>query len=163
MVNHLRLGRADGIGTARNLENSRPADAEGVHFLRIRRNAGSLPRHDFPGHQGTTVSKRVRDAVAAEIGYWPWKSELARAKNYTKNGSAPVRANRRYREIAAQRGDIDEAAILADIRRRDARDSKRDVAPLDIADNAHLLDTTELDIEAAFRAAVDLVDRVCST
>ena len=47
--------------------------------------------------------------------------------------------------------------MLADIRRRDERDSARAVAPLKPAPDAHLLDTTHLDIDAAVRAAIDIV------
>ena len=57
-------------------------------------------------------------------------------------------------------GEVDEADVLADIRRRDERDSKRAAAPLKPAPDAHLLDTTHLDIDAAFRAAVDIVEAV---
>jgi cytidylate kinase len=52
---------------------------------------------------------------------------------------------------------VNETSILADIRRRDERDRNRTVAPLQPAANAHLLDTTHLDIDAAVRAAVDIV------
>jgi cytidylate kinase len=70
-----------------------------------------------------------------------------------------VRARRRMAEMR-ERGDrIDEAAVLADLRRRDARDASRAVSPLKPAADAHLLDTSEMTIEAAFRAAVDIVDR----
>ena len=48
--------------------------------------------------------------------------------------------------------------MLADIRTRDARDRERAAAPLKPAVDAHLLDTTNLDIEAAFKAAVELID-----
>ncbi len=47
--------------------------------------------------------------------------------------------------------------VLADIRSRDARDSQRAVAPLKPAADAALLDTTDLDIDAAFAAALALV------
>jgi cytidylate kinase len=50
--------------------------------------------------------------------------------------------------------------VLADIERRDARDAGRAVAPLKPAPDAVLLDTTELDIEAAFRAALSIVEAV---
>jgi CMP/dCMP kinase len=49
---------------------------------------------------------------------------------------------------------------LTDIQRRDERDTKRAVAPLKAAPEAHLLDTTHLDIDAAFRAAIDIVEAV---
>tara|TARA_R110002020_G_scaffold25127_16_gene81827 strand:+ start:4875 stop:5540 length:666 start_codon:yes stop_codon:yes gene_type:complete len=69
-----------------------------------------------------------------------------------------ARAARRAAEIAGrgEPGTYDE--VLADLRRRDARDSGRTVAPLAAAPDAVLLDTTELDIDAAFRAAVEIVD-----
>ncbi|MGV8839581.1 MAG: (d)CMP kinase [Bauldia sp.] len=71
---------------------------------------------------------------------------------------AEVRARRR----AVQLGVHDAegfAGILDDIRRRDERDTHRSAAPLRQAPDARLLDTTALDIEAAFRAAVDIVDQ----
>jgi CMP/dCMP kinase len=71
-----------------------------------------------------------------------------------------VRARRRTAEIWAAGGSVSEADVLADIRRRDQRDTKRTAAPLKPAPDAHLLDTTHLDIDAAFRAAVDIVEAV---
>jgi cytidylate kinase len=67
------------------------------------------------------------------------------------------RARRRARELAAQGLAADEADILADIERRDQRDRSRAIAPLAPAPDAHLLDTTHLDIDAAVRAAIDIV------
>lgn len=69
-----------------------------------------------------------------------------------------VRATRRWREIEANGGSADYAGILADIKRRDARDTARAASPLRPADNAHLLDTSEMDIETAFRAAKAIID-----
>ena len=71
-----------------------------------------------------------------------------------------VRARRRTAEMLAAGGMAREVEILADIRRRDERDTKRATAPLKPAADAHLLDTTHLDIDAAFRAAVDIVEAV---
>ena len=76
--------------------------------------------------------------------------------------TAEERARRRALELRAAGLDVDEAAILADIRRRDERDSNRPVAPLRPAPEAILLDTTNLDIDAAFRAAIDLIGRARS-
>ena len=73
--------------------------------------------------------------------------------------SAEVRARRRYHEILAGGGEADEAAILADIQARDARDMGRADSPLRPADDAHLLDTTDMTIEAAFQAARAIIDR----
>jgi cytidylate kinase len=69
-----------------------------------------------------------------------------------------VRAARRAREFHATGQDVDEAAVLADIVKRDERDMNRAAAPLKQAPDAHLLDTTSLDIDAAVRAAIDIVE-----
>ncbi|MGB9044014.1 MAG: (d)CMP kinase [Pseudolabrys sp.] len=69
-----------------------------------------------------------------------------------------VRARRRAAEYKAQGKNIDEAAVLADIRKRDQRDQNRAAAPLKQAPDAHLLDTTHLDIDATIRAAIDIVE-----
>jgi CMP/dCMP kinase len=71
-----------------------------------------------------------------------------------------VRARRRAAELEQAGERINQAGVLADIRRRDERDSKRAIAPLKAATDAHLLDTTHLDIDAAFRAAIDIVEAV---
>jgi cytidylate kinase len=74
--------------------------------------------------------------------------------------TAEVRARRRAVELREAGNRADEAEVLADIQRRDERDTKRAVAPLKAAPEAHLLDTTHLDIDAAFRAAIDIVEAV---
>jgi CMP/dCMP kinase len=68
------------------------------------------------------------------------------------------RARRRYRELRARGETVTEEAVFDDLRKRDERDSSRAVSPLRMAADAHLLDTTKLDIEAAFFAAVRLID-----
>ena len=72
--------------------------------------------------------------------------------------TAEIRAERRFRELKAAGEAITPAEVLADIRRRDERDAARETAPLRQAQDAYLLDTTNLDIDAAFRAAIDLID-----
>jgi cytidylate kinase len=81
----------------------------------------------------------------------------AQAKLYV-TASAEARARRRWleRQAAGEAADFD--AILADIRRRDERDSHRAVAPLAAAPDAVLLDTTQLSIDAAFDAARRIVE-----
>ena len=68
------------------------------------------------------------------------------------------RARRRYLELKQAGIAISEAEVLADIKRRDERDKNRAAAPLRKAPDAYLLDTTNLDIDAAFKAAIDLID-----
>lgn len=74
--------------------------------------------------------------------------------------SAGERARRRAAELRAQGENVDDATVLADILKRDERDANRAVAPLKPAPDAHLLDTTHLDIDAAVRAAIDIVEAV---
>jgi CMP/dCMP kinase len=68
------------------------------------------------------------------------------------------RARRRYLELREAGNSLSEAEVLADIRRRDERDRNRAAAPLRQAEDAYLLDTTNLDIDAAFKAAIVLID-----
>jgi cytidylate kinase len=72
--------------------------------------------------------------------------------------SPEARAQRRAFELAARGEKFDYGAILSEILKRDARDSGRDAAPLKPAADAVLLDTTRLNIEAAFEAARRIVD-----
>ena len=82
----------------------------------------------------------------------------APAKLYV-TASPEARAARRALEIAAAGDHIDESVVLEDLRRRDRRDAGRTDSPMRPAADAFLLDTTDLDIEAAFQAAVDYVSR----
>ena len=68
-----------------------------------------------------------------------------------------TRARRRFLELMASGATADEEAVLADIMARDKRDRERAVAPLKPAPDADLLDTTLLDIDAAFARALALV------
>ena len=74
--------------------------------------------------------------------------------------SPEVRARRRMAELQARGAKVNAAEVLADIQRRDRRDETRAISPLKPAPDAHLLDTTHLDIDAAFRAAIDIVEAV---
>ena len=72
--------------------------------------------------------------------------------------SPEVRAKRRFDEILAAGGAADFDTIFADVRKRDERDTGRADSPLKPAEDAHLLDTSEMSIEAAFQAAKSLID-----
>ncbi|MGB7246012.1 MAG: (d)CMP kinase [Methylovirgula sp.] len=73
--------------------------------------------------------------------------------------SPETRASRRALELKGQGEAIDYAEILEDIRRRDARDEGRATSPLKAAEDAVVLDTTKLDIEAAYEAARKIVKK----
>jgi len=69
-----------------------------------------------------------------------------------------VRAARRHKELEGRGEAITLAEVERQIAERDARDANRADAPLRQAEDAHLLDTSELDVEGAVAAAITLVD-----
>ena len=73
--------------------------------------------------------------------------------------SPETRAQRRALELASRGEDVDYAAILEDVRARDARDSERALAPLKAAEDAVMLDTSALDRDEAFAAALAIVEK----
>ncbi|MEO1040915.1 MAG: (d)CMP kinase [Pseudomonadota bacterium] len=73
--------------------------------------------------------------------------------------SAEERAKRRYKELKDQDPSLSLDAVIDQIKRRDERDQSRDAAPLKPAADAHVLDTTSLDADAAFAAACRVIDK----
>ena len=73
--------------------------------------------------------------------------------------SAEIRAERRYKQLIAKGMPANMHALLQDLRERDARDAQRSVAPLQQCVDADLVDTTEMDIEAAVAAVMTVVKR----
>jgi cytidylate kinase len=77
--------------------------------------------------------------------------------------SPEERARRRWKELDARGAGVSYDSVLADIVARDKRDSERSAAPLLVAKDAAMLDTTTLDIEAALAAALAIVKAKAST
>jgi CMP/dCMP kinase len=73
--------------------------------------------------------------------------------------STEERARRRHLEHRQRGETITFETVLDDLKRRDARDSGRDIAPMKAASDAITIDTTSLNADAAFEAAVDAVTR----
>jgi cytidylate kinase len=71
--------------------------------------------------------------------------------------SPEVRANRRHAELAAAGSTMSYQDVLEDVRERDARDQERAVSPLVAAPDAVIIDTSEMDIEAAIAAAISAI------
>lgn len=69
-----------------------------------------------------------------------------------------VRAERRHKELIARGETIIYARVLQDLKERDARDSNRAVAPLRPARDAIRLDTSQMDPDAAFAAALAYIE-----
>lgn len=106
-------------------------------------------QHDFAGRPGGAVldGRDIGTVICPD----------AAAKLFV-TARPEVRAQRRHTELS-DGGDLRAFAdVLADIAARDARDSGRDTAPLIKADDALLLDTSDLAIDAAVRRAIALVE-----
>jgi cytidylate kinase len=71
--------------------------------------------------------------------------------------SPETRARRRYMELRERGQEVIESRVLQDMKDRDARDSSRGVAPLVAADDAVVLDTSDLDRDGALAASLALV------
>jgi cytidylate kinase len=73
------------------------------------------------------------------------------------DASVETRANRRVKELRERGVAAIYARVLQDMKERDARDRSRSVAPMVPADDAHTLDTTDLDADAAFHEVLDFI------
>jgi len=73
--------------------------------------------------------------------------------------SPEIRAERRVRELRQKGGEAISSRVLQDMKERDGRDRDRAVSPLVPAKDALILDTTNLDEDGAFAAALSLIER----
>ena len=73
--------------------------------------------------------------------------------------SPQARAERRYRELRESGADTIKPRVLAEMAERDRRDSERAAAPLKAAPDAYLLDTSDMDADAVFAAALAFITR----
>lgn len=71
--------------------------------------------------------------------------------------SAEARAQRRYSQLKDKGMDVNIARLLTDIKARDERDSTRSIAPLVPAEDAVVIDSTDLGIDQVFEKAMDVV------
>jgi cytidylate kinase len=70
-----------------------------------------------------------------------------------------IRAARRVKELLERGDEAIHARVLQDMRERDARDSSRSIAPLVPADDAFIMDTTRVDADAVFTAALEFISK----
>jgi cytidylate kinase len=73
--------------------------------------------------------------------------------------SAEARAERRYKQLKEKGESVNLSRLFRDIKKRDERDSSRAVAPLKPADDAHVIDSTELSIMEVLKKIHDLLDK----
>ncbi len=69
-----------------------------------------------------------------------------------------IRAERRLKELQERGLEAIYGRVLQDMKGRDARDRGRDVAPLEAADDAHRIDTGDLDADGVFAAALGFIE-----
>ena len=71
-----------------------------------------------------------------------------------------IRAQRRFEELKKFNDSITLSQVLEDLSKRDWLDTTRENAPLKLSSDAHLIDTSELSIEASVAFVIDLVKRL---
>jgi len=130
------------VGTAASKVSAIPAVRAALHDFQI-----NFITHPPGDSKGAVMDGRDIGTVIAPH---------ATAKLFIE-ARAEVRAHRRWLELCALGQPRDKAALLAEILARDEADRSRAVSPLKRAADAALLDTSDLDIDAAFAAALALV------
>ncbi|MEC8246503.1 MAG: (d)CMP kinase [Pseudomonadota bacterium] len=134
--------RTDAVGIAASLVAAQPDTRAAI--LQIQRDIADTPPDDKAGAvlDGRDIGTIVCPHAAHKIFV------TARAE---------IRAERRWQELYQHDPQVSLEDVLADLKARDKRDSERVTAPMRAAQDAHLLDTSDLSIEEAFAAALALV------
>lgn len=134
--------RSEAAGAAASCVSAHPAVRTALLDFQ-RRFAASPPG----GHAGAVLDGRdIGTVVCPDAG----------VKLFV-TASAEARARRRYEELLARGEEVIYAEVQAEMKARDARDRDRDVAPLRAADDAVTLDTTDLNAEAVFQTAAEII------
>lgn len=138
--------------------------------------AADLARPDLRGPEADMAASAVATLPAVRAALLDWQRDFGRTHGAVMDGrdigtvifpdapaklfvtaSPEARARRRHAELAARGVLRDLADVEAEMRARDAQDAARATAPMKPAEDAVVLDTTELGIEEAFQAALALV------
>ena len=138
--------------------------------------AADLARSDLRGPEADMAASAVATLPAVRAALLDWQRDFGRTHGAVMDGrdigtvifpdapaklfvtaSPEARARRRHAELAARGAVRDLADVEAEMRARDAQDAARATAPMKPAEDAVVLDTTQLGIEEAFQAARALV------
>jgi cytidylate kinase len=141
--------------------------------------AADTKRADLRGPDADRAASQVASIPAVRAALLEFQRSFGRANGAVLDGrdigtvifpdaevklyvtaSAEARGLRRWKELQARGVQADLATVTAEIRERDAADQARSAAPLMAAPDATLIDTTELDADAAFARALAIVGRV---
>ena len=71
-----------------------------------------------------------------------------------------VRARRRYLELQKRGQEVNMLALIDDIEQRDLKDTSRDLSPLLPADDAHVIDSSEMSLEEVIKVTKNLIKEV---
>ena len=105
-------------------------------------------QRSFYKHQGLVADGR-------DMGTVVFKD--AKLKIYL-TASVEVRAKRRFLELQKRGQEVNMPALIADIEQRDFRDSSRELSPLLPADDAHVIDSSEMSLEEVIKITKNLVE-----
>ena len=72
--------------------------------------------------------------------------------------STEIRAKRRYLELQNRGQEVNMPALIADIEKRDLKDSSRELSPLSPAEDAHIIDSSEMSLEEVFSVTENLIN-----
>jgi cytidylate kinase len=153
-----------------------PADPATAESAARSLRPGDLDRSDLRGPQADAAAASVASIAGVRTALLEFQRDFAGRGGAVLDGrdigtvifpDAPAklfvtaslaeRARRRWLELRAKGEDADIATVEAEMAQRDAKDAARSAAPLRQALDAHRLDTSEMDAEAAFQAALDFV------
>lgn len=154
-----------------------PRDAAAAEAAARGLHAADLERRDLRGPDADRAASAVAAIPAVRAALVDWQRDFGRRHGAVLDGrdigtvifpdaqaklfvtaSAGARAARRHAEMLARGQAAELAQVEAELLARDAQDAGRSVAPLAQAPDAALLDTSALDVEAAFAAALRLVE-----
>ena len=134
--------RTDAVGTAASVVAAQPNTRAAI--LQIQRDIADTPPD---GKAGAVLDGRDIGTIVCPDA----------AHKIFVTARAEIRAERRWQELRQHDPQVSLEDVLADLKARDQRDSARTTAPMRAAQDAHLLDTSDLSIEEAFAAALALV------
>jgi cytidylate kinase len=153
-----------------------PTDAAAAVLAAQTLTAADLERDDLRGPEADRAASAVATVPAVREALLQFQRRFALERGAVLDGrdigtvifpdaqaklfvtaSRPVRADRRWRELVANGESVTLDEVAKALAERDAQDAARATAPLRPAADAMVLDTTELDAEAAFIQALGLV------
>ena len=134
--------RTDAVGNAASVVAAQPNTRAAI--LQIQRDIADTPPD---GKAGVVLDGRDIGTIVCPDA----------AHKIFVTARAEIRAERRWQQLRRHDPHVSLEDVLADLKARDQRDSARAIAPMRVAQDAHLLDTSDLSIEKAFEASLALV------